>query len=302
MKRLSRIRQEREYLAIQMLHHEKKYPIAELCGILKLNRSSYYKWLHRDVSRQERADKDLIDRLQILYQESGGIFGYRRMQLNLKRRFGLYCNLKRVLRVMRAIGMSAVIRRKRPGYIRATPEVTAENVLNREFQASAVNEKWVTDVTELRYGKDGRMYLSAILDLKDKSIISYNVGAKNDFELVFRTFDDAVEKYPGARPLLHSDRGSQYTSKQYRAKLEEHGMRQSMSRVGRCIDNGPMEAFWGTLKAEMYYLDNFPDYDSLKTSVDRYIYFYNYQRYQVGLGGLAPLEYRSLLTQDKQQI
>lgn len=298
MKGLSRVRQEREYLAIQMLHHDKEYPVAELCRILKLNRSSYYKWLHRDVSKQEQSDKILINCLRTLYQESSGIFGYRRMQLNLKRRFGLYCNLKRVRRVMRAIGMCAVIRRKRPDYIRTTPEVTAENVLNREFKASAVNEKWVTDVTELKYGKDGRMYLSAILDLKDKSIVSYNMGAKNDFELVFRTFDTAVEKYPEAKPMLHSDRGSQYTSKQYRSKLDQHGMKQSMSRVGRCIDNGPMEAFWGTLKAEMYYLNTFSDYDSLKASIDRYIHFYNYQRYQIGLGGLAPLEYRSLLAEN----
>lgn len=295
MNRLSRVRQEKEYLAVQTLHREKGYPISVLCRILKLNRSSYYKWLHRDVSEQERADKALIDHLRALYRESGGIFGYRRMQLNLKRRFGLHCNQKRVYRIMSAIGLKAVIRRKRLNYIRATPEVTAENMLNREFKASAINEKWLTDVTELKYGKDGRMYLSAILDLKDKSIVSYNVGTKNDFELVFRTFDTAIEKYPEARPLLHSDRGSQYTSKQYRAKLEKQGIRQSMSRVGRCIDNGPMEAFWGMLKTEMYYLQNFSDYDSLKASVDRYIHFYNHQRYQTGLGGLAPLEYRCAL-------
>lgn len=98
--------------------------------------------------------------------------------MNLKCRFGLYCNLKRVRRVMRAIEMSAVIRRKRPDYIRTTPEVTAENVLNREFKASAMNEKRVTDVRELKYGKNGRMYPSAIPDLKDKSIVSYNMGAK----------------------------------------------------------------------------------------------------------------------------
>ncbi len=143
-----------------------------------MNRSSYSKWLHRDVSKQEQSDKVLIHFLRTLYQESGGIFGYRRMQLNLKRRFGLYCNLKRVRRVMRAIEMSAVIRRKRPDYIRTTPEVTAENVLNREFKASAMNEKRVTDVRELKYGKNGRMYPSAIPDLKDKSIVSYNMGAK----------------------------------------------------------------------------------------------------------------------------
>lgn len=296
MKGLSLVRQEKKYLAIQALHHEKGYPIAQLCGVLKLNRSSYYKWLHRDVSVQEQADHELIRQIRALYDEFEGILGYRRIWLYLRRRFGQVCNKKRVRRVMRAMGLRAVIRRKRPDYIRTTPEVTAENVLGRQFAAAGVNEKWLTDVTELKYGKDQKMYLSAILDVKDKSIVSYHISHKNDFDLVFQTFDEALAKYSQARPLFHSDRGSQYTSKRFKAKLDQQGMRQSMSRVGRCIDNGPMESFWGTLKAEMYRLRSFPDYDSLKASIERYIHFYNYERYQIRLGGLAPMEYRLMLT------
>ena len=153
---------------------------------------------------------------------------------------------------MRAIGMKSVIRRKRPNYIKSTPEITAENILNRKFTAERLNEKWLTDVTEFKYGNGDKMYLSAILDLKDKSIISYSIDHNNNVDLVYDTFETAIHKYPDATPLFHSDRGSQYTSKVFRAKLDAQGMTQSMSRVGRCIDNGPMEAFWGTLKAEMY--------------------------------------------------
>lgn len=292
---MSLVRLENKYLAVKSLNKETGHPVTILCDALKLNRSSYYKWLRRDTSAQNAKDKELIDCMCVLYQESNGIFGYRRMQLHLKRRFYLNCNKKRILRVMRAIGMKSVIRRKRPGYIKSTPQITAENILNRDFTAERLNEKWLTDVTEFKYGDGGKMYLSAILDLKDKSIIAYAIGNSNNNRLVFDTFDSAVQKYPDAKPLLHSDRGFQYTGKVFRAKLDAQGITQSMSRVGRCIDNGPMEAFWGTLKAEMYYLHRFHDYDSLQTAIEKYITFYNSSRYQAKLGGLAPLEYRGLI-------
>lgn len=288
------MRLEFRYLAIQELNEEKQYPVSALCVILKLNRSSYYKWLRRDQSDQEVRDKVLIDCITVLYQESNGIFGYRRMQLNLKRRFGLRCNKKRVHRLMQVVGLKSVIRRKRPSYVKSTPEIMAENILNRNFIAENLNEKWLTDVTEFKYG-DNKMYLSAILDLKDKSIVSYAIGRSNNNKLVFDTFDDAVQKHPDAKPLFHSDRGFQYTNKFFKAKLDAQGMTQSMSRVGRCIDNGPMEAFWGTLKVEMYYLRRFLDYDDLKAAIENYIHFYNNARFQERLLGLAPLEYRAML-------
>lgn len=293
-RRLSLVRLENKYLAVKSLNEEKSYPISTLCSILMLNRSSYYKWLQRDQSEQEARDAELIDCICSLYQESGGIFGYRRMQLNLKRRFDLHCNKKRIHRVMRAIGLRSVIRKKRPSYVRSTPEITAENILGRDFAAKNLNEKWLTDVTELKYGGDSKMYLSAILDLRDKSIVSYVIGHSNNNRLVFDTFEAAVQKYPDAKPLFHSDRGFQYTSKAFRAKLDAQGMIQSMSRAGRCIDNGPMEAFWGTLKAEMYYLRRFDDCATLKYAIENYIAFYNNRRYQKTLGGLAPLELRAI--------
>ncbi len=102
----------------------------------------------------------------------------------------------------------------------------------------------------------------AILDLKGRDIVSFAIGRHTN-QLVFETFDLAIQKYPDAHPLFHSDRGFQYTSKQFKDMLEKQGMRQSMSRVGRCIDNGPMEGFWGILKCEMYYLNHFETYEEL---------------------------------------
>lgn len=193
------------------------------------------------------------------------------------------------------MNLKAVIRRKRPQYQRSTPEVTAENILNRDFKAEKLNEKWLTDVTEFKYGNNEKLYLSAILDLKDKGIVSYAMGRSNNNRLVFETFDLAVSKYPDAHPLFHSDRGFQYTSKQFKTRLNKAGMTQSMSRVGRCIDNGPMEGFWGILKCEMYYLASFKDYNSLAVAIESYIYFYNNERRQRRLNKLSPMTYRQLL-------
>lgn len=163
----------------------------------------------------------------------------------------------------------------------------------RDFRADHPNQKWLTDITEFKIpGVNQKLYLSAILDLYDNSIIAYKISTTNNNQLVFNTFDLAIKKYPFAKPIFHSDRGFQYTSKVFKCKLDEAGMIQSMSRVGKCIDNGPMEAFWGTLKSEMFYGIKFDDLDSLKSKIEEYIIFYNNFRLQSNLKGMAPLEYR----------
>lgn len=197
---------------------------------------------------------------------------------------------------MKIVGLKSVCRKKRYNYIKSTPEVTAENVLNRKFSAENTCEKWLTDVTELKYGDGKKAYLSAILDLGDRSIVSYVIGHSNNNALVFETFDLAIAAHPNSKPIFHSDRGFQYTSKIFKSKIDKAGMIQSMSRVSRCIDNGPMEGFWGTLKSEMYYLHKFNDYEGLKKSIEEYICYYNNKRYQRRLNCMTPLEYRRYLS------
>lgn len=237
----------------------------------------------------------MLHRLGCLYAEFNGIYGYRRLADELNARYEIRYNYKRVYRLTQLVGLQAVIRRKRPQYQRSTPEVTAENILNRNFAVNKINEKWLTDVTEFKYGDNAKLYLSAILDLKDKSIVSFAIGRNNNNQLVFGTFDLAVSQHPDAHPIFHSDRGFQYTSKQFKNRLDLAGMTQSMSRVGRCIDNGPMEGFWGILKCEMYYLCTFKDYDSLVEAIESYIYFYNYERRQKKLNKMSPMTYRQFL-------
>ena len=149
------------------------------------------------------------------------------------------------------------------------------------------------DVTEFKLINGKKAYLSAILDLHDKSIVAYALGQSNNNQLVFDTFDRAVRANPSAHPLFHSDRGYQYTNRQFKAKLDGIHATQSMSRPGRCIDNGPMEGFWGILKSEMYYLQQFHTFEELKKAVDEYMDFYNTRRLQAKLKGLAPIAYRN---------
>lgn len=279
-----------------MLSDQKNYPISVLCEIAKINRSSYYKWLNREKSPSELQNMELLSLIKEAYAQRNGILGYRQITIKLRREHNLKVNYKRVYRLMKIAGLKSVCRKKKYNYIRSNPEVTAENLLNRDFKAQHTCEKWLTDVTEFKYGNGQKAYLSAILDLGDRSIVSYVIGHSNNNALVFETFDLALSSHPNAKPIFHSDRGFQYTSKGFKSKLDKAGMIQSMSRVARCIDNGPMEGFWGILKSEMYYLCKFDDYESLKKAIEEYIDYYNVNRYQKRLGCMTPLEYRSYLS------
>ena len=135
-----------------------------------------------------------------------------------------------------------------------------------------------------------KVYLSAILDLYDRRIVAYVIGDRNDNPLVFKTFDQAVKANPNAHPLFHSDRGFQYTSRAFHHRLKKAGMQQSMSRVAKCIDNGPMEGFWGILKRERYYGNRFTSKKELVDMIENYIAYYNNDRVQRNLGILTPME------------
>jgi transposase InsO family protein len=195
---------------------------------------------------------------------------------------------------MNVLGITARIRRKKVNRKRIKPEYTKENILSRNFIAKAPNEKWLTDVTEFSIPGDSRkLYLSPIMDLYDNSIIEFKLSFKNNNQLVFSMFDEAIKKYPDAKPIFHSDRGFQYTGNAFKGKIDKAGMTQSMSRVGKCIDNGPMEGFFGTLKTEMFYDKKFKSLEELTEKIVGYIKFYNEKRFQKRLGYMAPLEYRN---------
>lgn len=221
--------------------------------------------------------------------------GYRRIRDDLERYHGIKVNDKKVLRICRKKDIKSTIKYANNSCTRQSknPQFIAENILNREFTAEAPNLKWLTDVTEFKYYvgyESHKVFLSAILDLYDRRIVSYAIEDSNNNDLVFRTFDAAVAANPDATPLFHSDRGFQYTNRTFHTKLEKAGMTQSMSRVAKCIDNGPMEGFWGILKRERYYGKRFTDKESLVAMIEEYIDYYNNSRLQRNLGVLTPME------------
>ena len=221
--------------------------------------------------------------------------GYRRIRDELERYHDIKANDKRVLRICRKRNIKSTIKYSNHGCTRqaTNPQHIAENLLRREFTADAPNEKWLTDVTEFKYyiGVEvHKVYLSAILDLYDRRIVSFVIGDSNNNALVFDTFDAAIEANPDAHPLFHSDRAYQYTNRIFHEKLEKAGMTQSMSRVAKCIDNGPMEGFWGILKRERYYGKRFTDKETLVKMIEDYIDYYNNKRLQRNLGVLTPME------------
>ncbi len=194
---------------------------------------------------------------------------------------------------MKKLGIHSIIRKKKKKYMYAKPNETAENILQRDFYASAPNQKWATDVTEFKVpGEKKKLYLSAIIDLYDRYPVAYVISARNDNRLVFKTFDKAIEANPDAKPIFHSDRGFQYSSKTFRKKLEKQEMRQSMSRVGHCIDNGSTEGFWGIIKSEMYQMYKVSDEASLRYAIEDYLRFYSEERPQDRYYCKTPLEVR----------
>ena len=305
--KLGRLRYASKYLAIQHFYTERHWSINWMCRQLGVTRAGYYKWLARDIPEVEKENEIIAQLIREYDERFNHILGYRRMTDWINRLNSTNYSRNRVHRIMKELKIHSVIRRKKKKYAYSTPEATAENTLSRDFNAERPNQKWATDVTEFKWYEGPvvhKLYLSAILDLYDRSIVSYVVSTRNDNKLVFDTFDQAILANPDAHPLFHSDRGFQYTSKGFQFKLSQQAMEQSMSRVGHCIDNCPAEGFWGILKAELYYLTKFSNEIELRDAIDKYIYFYNYERFQERFNTRTPMEVRTeaLVTDTPEQF
>ena len=264
------------------------------CTILGVSRAAYYRWLSGKKCAREQENEKIAELVEQIHTENPDK-GYRRITDDLAHDYDLNVNEKRVLRICRSLDIKSTIKYKNNGCTRqaANPQHIAENHLNRQFRASMPNEKWLTDVTEFKWFEGPvvhKLYLSAILDLYDRRIVSFVIRDRNDNPLVFDTLDAAIAANPDAHPLFHSDRGFQYTNRIFYNKLQAAEMKQSMSRVGKCIDNGPMEGFWGILKRERYYGRRFTSREKLVSMIEDYIAYYNNRRVQRNLGVLTPME------------
>ena len=241
----------------------------------------------------EKPDKyeGVRESIKQIFHENKGRYGYRRIKDELEKA-NLNINHKTIQRLMKELGLVCRVRMKKYKSYRGEVGKVAPNLLNRDFEAEKPNEKWVTDITEFSlFGQ--KLYLSPILDLYNREIISYSLMERPVYGQVQEMLEKAFDKNPDLKGLVfHSDQGWQYQMKNYQAKLKEKGILQSMSRKGNCLDNAVMENFFGLLKSELLYLQDFKSVDHFKQELVEYIEWYNTKRIKRKLKGLSPVEYR----------
>ena len=255
----------------------------------KMARSTYF--YHEKQSTLEDKYSDLKYQIKLIYHQHKGRYGYRRITLAL-RNLGLTINHKCVQRLMQSMKLKARIRAVKYRSYKGQVGKIADNILQRQFEADKPNQKWVTDVTEFKVGSE-KLYLSPIMDLFNGEIIAFQTQRRPMFGLVKDMLKEAVNKLkPSEKPIVHSDQGWQYQMAHYQRQLSEKGLIQSMSRKGNCLDNASMESFFGILKSECFYGEEFKTVDDLEQTVKEYIHYYNHERIKVKLKGLSPVEYR----------
>lgn len=263
-----------------------------LLNTAKLPRSTYY----YQIKQLDKPDKNevLTREIQAIYDEHRGNYGYRRVTLELRNR-GLVVNHKKVLRLMKELGLLARIRRKRR-YSSYKGEVgkKADNLIQRQFEGSKPYEKCYTDVTEFAL-PGGKLYLSPVLDGYNSEIIDFTLSRSPDLKQIQTMLEKAfpADSYSGT--ILHSDQGWQYQHQSYHCFLKAKGIRPSMSRKGNSPDNGMMESFFGILKSEMFYgfEKSYQSLDELEQAITDYIFYYNHKRIKTKLKGLSPVQYRT---------
>lgn len=296
-------------MVVYELQH--KYPLVVLLDISGLKRSTYYYTLNK-LDKDTKND-DIMNAIIDIYYTHKARYGYRRITLELINR-GYTVNHKKVKRLMSKMGLYARTPKAKYKSYKGDMNGTVKNLLldkvidevnhktyyERNFKTERCNEIWSTDVSEFHIAA-GKLYLSPILDLHNREIVSYNISTSPNYEQIKDMLAKAFNKYKDLKGLiLTSDQGWQYQMQEYHIALEEKGIIQSMSRKGNCLDNSPMENFFGKMKNEMFYgyEYTFNTLEELKKEMEEYISYYNNQRITEKLKGLTPVEYRnqSLIT------
>ena len=245
------------------------------------------------LKQMQKVDKDtsVKDEITAVHHENKGRYGYRRITAALHGR-GFSVNHKTVQRLMKELGLVCRVRMKKYRSYKGDVGKIAPNLLNRDFHADKPNQKWVTDVTEFSlFGE--KLYLSPILDLYSSDLVSYTISDRPVLRMVTSMLDKVFQKIPdGTDLILHSDQGWQYQHRQYQQMLCGKGIRQSMSRKGNCLDNAVIENFFGLLKSELFYLQEFQSMEHFKQELIAYLDYYNNRRIKAKLKGLPPAIHR----------
>ena len=253
-------------------------------------RSTFYYQLKQSKLPDKYAHpkKEIIS----IFHEHKGRYGHRRITAEMNNR-GYVINHKTIIKLMKICGIKCQVKLRKYRSYKGDVGKIAPNLLERNFIADKPNQKWVTDLTQFSlFGK--KLYLSPIMDLYNREIISYNISDRPTFYQTTQMLDKAFNKLQDKTSLiLHSDQGWQYRMKRYQHMLRQKGIRQSMSRRGNCLDNAVMENFFGLLKSELLYLQKFKSIEHLRKEVEEYIEYYNNKRIKTGLNNMSPVQYRT---------
>lgn len=252
------------------------YSVSSMCKYFGVSKSGYYKYLRSNNTK----DDELLASIQEIQAKCKFRYGYRRVQIALRKKYGQEINHKRILRIMRKYNLLSKIRRKYI-YIQASEVMHKyENLLGRDFNATEINRKWTTDISYI-ITPEGRLYLSVVRDVCDGYVVAYKYSTRQDLKLVSDTLRAAVKATSVQETILHSDQGFQYTSRLYNQLTKTYGITPSMSRKATPLDNAPAESFFSAFKSECIYLEKPKTIQEAQDLIDEYIDFYNYERIQL---------------------
>jgi putative transposase len=275
--------------------HAQQFPIGLMCRVLEVAVSGYYAWKTRTPGPRQQEDERLCGLITQTFHDGRSVYGSPRVHAKMQQQ-GVRCGRKRVARLMQRLQLSAQAHTRKPRTTsRAQEHPVAPNRLNREFTATAPNQKWVGDITVVNT-LDGWLYLAAVVDLYSRACVGWAMGRHPDARLAASALGMALEgRHPQRGLLHHTDRGSTYTSDAYQAIVATSGMMGSMSRTGNCWDNAVMESFFGTLKTECTDRLLFPSRSQAQTAIFEYVeVFYNRQRLHSTLGYRSPLTFEAM--------
>lgn len=288
-----------------MKAHRNEFPLEKMALVLKVSRSGYYKYLHKKESTRLQENKVLLEAIKRIYKQGRSIYGSPRIH-RILRREGYTCSRKKVAKLMHKNHIQSNIRKKwKPVTKTSTDAIVTPNLLKQNFVTYAENVAWVSDITYV-HTNESWLYVAAILDLYSRKIVGLSMSCTPDTTLVVQALQQAIcHRQPKPGLIVHSDRGCQYTSFQYRDFVRKCGIVQSMSAKGNCYDNAPMESFFHTLKTEHIFFCNYLTREQAKRSIFEYIeVFYNRQRLHSALNYLSPVvfELQSKLSVSRMEV
>ncbi|HFK8931193.1 MULTISPECIES: IS3 family transposase [Enterobacteriaceae] len=269
------------------------WPVRLLCRVLDVHPSGFYAWLQQPHSQRHQADLRLTGQIKQFWLESGCVYGYRKIHLDL-RDSGQQCGVNRVWRLMKRVGIKAQVGYRSPRARKGEASIVSPNRLQRQFNPDAPDERWVTDITYIRT-HEGWLYLAVVVDLFSRKIIGWSMQSRMTKDIVLNALLMAVwRRNPEKQVLIHSDQGSQYTSHEWQSFLKSHGLEGSMSRRGNCHDNAVAESFFQLLKRERIKKKIYGTREEARSDIFDYIeMFYNSKRRHGSSEQMSPTEYEN---------